>query len=67
MTLTADEMNTLMAEATNGIPEEESRLKPLNPEQREWRRQIGREVMAAQRRGLTVDIPPEMPDANLID
>jgi hypothetical protein len=59
--LTADEMNTLMAEATLGIPPERSKLAPLTPAQREWRKRISAEVAEAMRRGQSIDIPPEMP------
>lgn len=62
MTLTADEMNTLMAEATLGVPPEESKLAPLTEEQREWRARIGRDVAEATRKGYIIEIPPDFPD-----
>jgi hypothetical protein len=62
VTLTADEMNTLMAEATLGVPPAESRLAPLTEEQREWRARIGRGVAEAVRKGYIIDIPAEFPD-----
>jgi hypothetical protein len=61
MTLTADEMNTLMAEATLGVPPAESKLAPLTDEQHDWRVLIGREVAEALRKGYSIDIPPEWP------
>lgn len=62
MTLTADEMNTLMAEAALGVPPERSKLGPLTEEQLAWRRDIGREVAAAARSGYIIGIPAEFPD-----
>lgn len=64
--LTADEMNTLMAEATLGVQPADSKLAPLTPGQREYRERIGREVAQAGD-GVMIEVPPEFPDANLVD
>lgn len=60
--VTADEMNTLMAEITLGIPAEKSKLAPLTEAQLRWRERIAPEIIEAVRQGKMIEIPGEFPD-----